>query len=932
MYARTCYNMDMKLKRTIGLTLALMTATCALSGVKICLPAQADRLSVRAESAPVVFDSSNAALQLPDTYDQYLPLENPSYIAMNGDNIAIADGTSIYIYCKTEDGKFEYTHYVHEPLEEQPTPVSKIQFSDDGEMYFRDGGNQLWHYDLKTHTRDKDPLRDISCQTFLIHGNFLYYVTETPSGPSYFYYVPLDDLQFSRRTELAKYRSASNPRMAYANDTLYCIVNNNTVDAYAYDGTTHQFVGGSKLNKKQHEVDNLEFVCAYGDELFYTVKGANKSLNGIWRTDLDGNAVRANQDAPGEGFSAITSYGDYLYCIQGSTVRQMQVLERATEGEDAETVIPTGYEISCDSSSPHRLAGSGETVRTKDLVAIADTDNNRISLYNRTEGTYTIIPCTDGSNAFTPEHIAINKEEIEVKTNRDVVTTNAIAVSSGNKIYCYTYERHTLKPEENGAGEPTVYTALQKVMGLSYVYGECYYITDYNGYGTLSNPTVSELHFASGLSSPNAITSDIYGGIYVAFGNKVYSFTEEDFRHEGAEGTPVCTLSSESENVYTSLSVDYEGNIWHLTKDGTLYCNNEKQASIDGKNFVYLNKEHDYPTSFALSFEDDELYFNFKNYVVKTDAYALEALPTLNKITAGEAKTKTFELANCDNLFVKVPAGSVGFEIALDALKTGESEYFPYQSYFRSEGSSDGNQTLPRRGVLLYEPQDENGYYVVALYQAQLHTFTANLFKKSRNQLAPDSEYFVEANDTAYITSDVSFCSAPCLFPAPAGERLSTLSDTLLARGTKIRVLGYAEGEDRVYAYVEATNEAKSVQRGFVPRSYLTKNDPLGVAQQDYFLGYLKADAGIKLVSADGTELEITEKTQAKLFKNEDGTYTAVVVKDGVTYTGIVTAENISRGETDAMRISLIVILSVLALVIICGYVFLMFPRKKKKK
>ncbi|MDE6411046.1 MAG: hypothetical protein K2L02_00720, partial [Clostridia bacterium] len=177
----------------------------------------------------------------------------------------------------------------------------------------------------------------------------------------------------------------------------------------------------------------------------------------------------------------------------------------------------------------------------------------------------------------------------------------------------------------------------------------------------------------------------------------------------------------------------------------------------------------------------------------------------------------------------------------------------------------------------------------------------------------------------------VSLCSSPCLFIAPDGERLSPLSDYLMERGTKVYVLGYADGEDREYAFVEVINGAKETEKGFVPRSYLTKNNPLGLDEKNFKLGFLKGDAGIILKNENGEELLITEKTEAKLYKNEDGTYTAVVEKDGALYSSTVNADQISRGETDALRISLIVILSVLVLVIIAGYAFLMFPRKKKQ-
>ena len=71
---------------------------------------------------------------------------------------------------------------------------------------------------------------------------------------------------------------------------------------------------------------------------------------------------------------------------------------------------------------------------------------------------------------------------------------------------------------------------------------------------------------------------------------------------------------------------------------------------------------------------------------------------------------------------------------------------------------------------------------------------------------------------------------------------------------------------------------------------------------------------------------------QARLTRNEDGTYTAAYEKDGVVYTAIVEEGQIDWGESDALRIALIVILSVLAFVIIGAYVFLLPWNKKQIK
>ncbi len=74
----------MKFKKTIGLIGALTISASAFSGV-LPLTAKADDPvmppSVEATS-PVTFNGINAELLLPATYEQYLPLQEPAYIAM----------------------------------------------------------------------------------------------------------------------------------------------------------------------------------------------------------------------------------------------------------------------------------------------------------------------------------------------------------------------------------------------------------------------------------------------------------------------------------------------------------------------------------------------------------------------------------------------------------------------------------------------------------------------------------------------------------------------------------------------------------------------------------------------------------------------------------------------------------------------------------
>ena len=82
--------------------------------------------------------------------------------------------------------------------------------------------------------------------------------------------------------------------------------------------------------------------------------------------------------------------------------------------------------------------------------------------------------------------------------------------------------------------------------------------------------------------------------------------------------------------------------------------------------------------------------------------------------------------------------------------------------------------------------------------------------------------------------------------------------------------------------------------------------------------------------AADGSQQTVTERVQVRLTDNGDGTFTAYLVSDGA-YSASVTEDMLDRDNAEVLRISLIIILTVLALVIVGVYLFLL-PWEKYKK
>ena len=119
------------------------------------------------------------------------------------------------------------------------------------------------------------------------------------------------------------------------------------------------------------------------------------------------------------------------------------------------------------------------------------------------------------------------------------------------------------------------------------------------------------------------------------------------------------------------------------------------------------------------------------------------------------------------------------------------------------------------------------------------------------------------------------------------------------------------------------------MQRGWVPASYLTTVSPGPAAGDLYTLSYLKPSDGILFTNDAGEERLVTERTQVQLFDNGDGTYTARLTDDS-SFHATVTADMLDNDGSEAIRIALIIILTVLALLIVGVYIFLL-PREKDR-
>ncbi len=830
-----------------------------------------------ADGAEIALTTENASLFLPESYENYLGLTNPSYAAISEKHTVIADGNELFIYDRAEN---QFVCYKHTPLNAQAdAKITNVQIAETAEkdrILFSDTEGHLFEY-RANDTAENMLIHDIPCSTFLIDPSGEYLFTANASENTFtFHRYPLSDtISLQSGISSPNITTSIIPRMTVYNGKLYCAIDTSILCSYTVtseSGIEKLFEDSEHtlLNQDNSRTEGLQSICAYNQMLYYTVNNDREpTKNGIWRADFAGNASLIEK---GDGFSALFTYADALYCVRGKSILQL--------AEDGTRPACPGYEIAAASDSVNRLSGAKDSVRASSLLVTADSGNQRLSVYDMQTDTYTVLPLS-----YSPALTATDG--------------TMIAAAEGNRIYTYTRNKDGWQ-EEVFPLEPA-----DTVKGLTCLYGKVYFASEHH------HGAVGEEQILNQGGTPAGLASDLYGDLFLAFtDNTVRRYTEAEFMRQSSEGS---VLEYTLPDGFASLRSDFEGNLYCLGGAGVLYRNGEQYAAIDGKNFVYAT-ESLYPVSFALGFEDDTVYFNFGNFLVGTKAEAL-GFPSLGTISAEGVYDETSRVHAPDEVgFVDVAEGAVGIAVDLTALDA-KTVYFPFASYSRAQAD---------RGVLLAETEN---YNVVALYRDRL--YDVRLFRKEECTPAEAEKSTEERSQ--YLSSGCALYNYPCITAAKGDP---------IPRGACVKVLGKVRADSDPdanpdlgydFAYIEVETNARALRRGYVPWSFLTDVDPSGQTSDDFAIARLKPSAEeIEFLSADGRSVRLAAGTVVRIYQEEDGTLTARYTDEsGTEYFATVTEKDIDRGESDALRISLIVILSVVALLIIGGYFFLL-PRDRK--
>ncbi len=740
-----------KFRGTI-LSAVVVCALCATGTTFSC----AQNFSVSAQSRSV-----SATLVAPTSYEQYLALNAPSSIAATENYTAIADGKKLYVYDREND---KYLTYDGHSIE-----IESLQFDGNGNLYFLADlcVYRLSLEDLKNGNALAEQLPGLSCTSFVIQSNTLYYTTLNN--------IWAYSLSEEKKDEeaLTTDRQIENA-LAYAKEGSLYYLCKNTENPGSHILYSLNLQTKSVTPISEFDLTVRSMTVANNLLCFTTENGAFYSYNRSALT-VDENAQPLTKEE--NDYVSLCSTEDSVYAIRGKTVRHYAV----------ETESFTDFEIGASSTSHHRLNGASELLLYENNLFIADDENDRISVYNTESG---IFERALDSVMDTPYLAAYEK-------------TLLVSSSSETALYSLsakTYGEELLKLEDEDIQG--------NVIGATSVYGRFYLLTDDNHCYSLDNESGEWTWEESKKSRTYAVafTSDVYGSLYVAYDNgDVYRFTEKEFFNPEASGTKIASNLQSPEKIV----MDYESNLYALL-DGVLTKYTQSEGGMYELNSTYspnynlVNDDTPRVISFAFGVKSAETYFLYDgDYIVSSDELDL---PTVNPISVGNAAELIFGESNAEFSVVMVEDNSILIEFDVGALQTATK--FPYVAFKRS--------TETQRALKLGE---EGEYSILIAQDSRTGAYKTYLALNTVCTALPETEYKTVYTESkiGYLTNDVSVYKFPYL-----NELLSTES---LTGGTKVTLLSEVRELDYAYYQISYMNTNGEIKTGYIPKPYITLFD-----------------------------------------------------------------------------------------------------------
>lgn len=727
-------------------------------------------------------------------------------------------------------------------------------------------------YETYTHYGTTGELCEISSVAFTYDGKLFFSDSETHL---YRYDLSKGTAEIMRDLPCSTF--------AISSDTLYfSAVATSGTTLYAVPHNNPSFENATKVDELSS--GGVPRLFAEGGKLYCAIDSLvhiyERSDSGFSHTQQ----LLSGSD-PVSGLKSICYFGEKLYYADDVGLHR-------TDGNQKETVLfengiqslsVSGSKLYVISSGVREAILGGDGSLTFTGYEIAEKSGS----YNRLSGACDVVRggdllvCADSGN----ERVLIwNRATDEYSSlacgAAQAVATDGtlIAAAVQNTIYVYDTSR-----------QEYLYTfeAPDKVKGVAVVLGKCYFATETSFWeaweGGASRP--------SGISC-TALTSDLWGNLYaVDAQGKITRYREEEFAHGG--GTP---LEFSLPANFRSLRADFEGNLYCLV-GRDLYRNGAVFASAPE---AFSGDE---PISLALEEHEDAILYGYENYILRVRG---KSVPVLDNISTANLQERIFSVpASGEITVLSVPQGLPGVLTDLSAVKTGASS-FSCKEVRRTEGQT---------GILLGRTEN---YVVCALYE----NFSYSVYLLPSNRVSESEAIREEPQISAQFTlSETKLIGYPCL--------TEELERELLPRAFPVTVLNVLKfgGEAFDFAYVETSDGV----RGYLPTNLLSDVEPTESDPKGYRIGYLKASGdGVVFRTDSGETTTVHERKKIRIYESENNLYMVTFEENGVTYSAQVTGAMIEDGSTNMIRISIIIVLCVVAVGLCAIYVILIRPKKKK--
>lgn len=670
-----------------------LTATAFLPTADFALQAKADEPANSADE-----------LLIPNSYQQYLSLLAPTDVSVSEKYTAIADGNVIYFY-NVQQG--EYVKYEHTAnTDTTKNIITKLQFADDGLLYFLDASTFLYKIDPVLLQAEKTQL---VCSAFTLYGNEIYFTNV--SAYSQLSKTTLDKLDVSQATLLVD-GLTSKPVVAHRGGVIYYTNNGAYLHRIEPSGET-KFVKYCK-----QEITSVVF---NGNVFAFT------DVSGNFYAYLLSDILNESGELSGEplflaegGYTALSTYGDHIYAVKGTSILQYDVNENKF----------TDFEICDSSSSENRLNGASQTLLIGDRLYISDNENSRVVLYDVTQNQIeNILPINTKETAY----LSGDEQTLLVSTSTTATLYDVDGEDFGQTL-----------------GEISGFKGA--LTGTACVFGNYYFATDSNYfYKAEESENGWLLKGTAKTAARNAdlLSQDVYGNLYVLCGSDLYRFSEEEFLSPDSDGEKV---SSSIPAQTKQISIDYHQNVYALCND-QIYLFGETETVYDPTKSLVYGQSADTPlSSFSFGVEENKTFLLYDgNFLVSTTDLAL---PTLKTIAVADADEQIFSETSTDVQVVGVHKNALMVQFDISTLN--EAEYFPYLSYHRT----DNELTALQLGKT-------DKYALVAVFNKDSNDYSTYLVLNEHCTQLPVSDYRTDYDEEnqkiGYVTNNVKLYKFPYL-------------------------------------------------------------------------------------------------------------------------------------------------------------------------